>query len=76
MNISISKEGDTFVVKDDQDRILMKNKGDKMAIARFPDLDEKLKNYLAQLYASSTGEDINKAKQFLNYETDTNEFCS
>ena len=76
MYISVAKENGILVVKDDKGRILMKGKDDKIVIGRFPDLDERLKKYLADLYVDLTGEDIQKAKRFLNYENDENEFCS
>ena len=79
MYISVKKEGETLVVKDNRNRILMRNNGDKVAVARFPDLDETLKDYLAQLYVDLTGNEISKVEQFLNYENEENEeneFCS
>jgi len=66
------------VVKDDDGRVLVRAKGGRVGIARFPDMDEKTKKYIAQVYADLTGFGFarEKAMDFLNYETNENEFCS
>ena len=76
MDVSITQKNGVFTILDDKERTLLKRKGDNIALARFSDLDEKLKKYLAELYAELTGEDIEEAKMFLNYNTEKNEFCS
>ena len=76
MYMSLVTSGNTIIVKDDKDRVLLNVKGNDIALARFPDLDEEIKNNLADIYSDLTGKNKDNTKQFLNYETDENEFCS
>ena len=67
------------IIKDRQDRtlVLMGSNG-KLVIARYPDLDEQLKNYIIDFYRESSEEGekgVEKLRKFLNYESDENEFC-
>jgi hypothetical protein len=76
MTLSMENIDGENIVKDDKGRVIVRAKGGQVAIARFPDMDETTKEYVAKVYADLTGRDADKAMQFLNYETDTNEFCS
>lgn len=76
MKLSFEKLDGENVVKDEKDRIVVRVKGGQVAIARFPDMDEVTKDYVAKVYEDLTGRDVDKTLQFLNYETETNEFCS
>lgn len=66
----------SVVIKDSKEREVVKinNKG-QMAIARFPDMDEKFKAYIIDLYKEMTNESPQKLRDFLDYKTEENEFC-
>jgi hypothetical protein len=76
MTLKLEKLDGENIVKDDKGRVLIMERGSNVAIARFPDMDEKTKKYIAEVYADLTGESAEKAMDFLNYKTDENEFCS
>ena len=76
MTLLFEKLDGENVVKDEKDRIVIRAKGGQVAIARFPDMDEATKEYVARVYEDLTGRGTDKTMQFLNYETETDEFCS
>lgn len=76
MSLSFKQLNGDNIVKDDKGRVVVRERGSKVAIARFPDMDRKTKEYVANVYADLTREDAQKAMKFLNYESDENEFCS
>ena len=66
-----------FVIKDKKGRELVKiDSKQRMAIARYPDLDEVTKKYIVSMYLELTGKKDSKLIDFLNYKTKQNEFCS
>jgi hypothetical protein len=68
------------VVKDNKGRVLfMLNENGRMAIARYKDMDECFKQYIVNYYKDMTSESqdkVDKLVRFLNFEEDTDEFCS
>ena len=64
------------IIKDDKDRdiIIIRNNG-QMVIARFPDMQQSIKDYIISLYKDSTDEDETKLRDFLDYKTEEDEFC-
>lgn len=76
MKVSFDKVDGENIVRDDKGRIIIRQKQSKVAIARFPDMDEGTKRYVADTYSELTGKDIDSVMKFLNYKTDENEFCS
>jgi len=68
-----------YNLKDDKGRILIAmNEAGEMAVARYPDLDKALKEYLIDFYKEVNigGDDgVEQLRKFLNFETDE-EFCS
>lgn len=68
---------DDIHIVDELDRtLLVVNSNGEVAIGRFPDLSEGLKNMIVELYIDATGEDAEVVKSFLEYKSDKNEFCS
>lgn len=65
------------IIKDEKGRdiIRISPKG-RVAIARYPDMDEKTKDYIAGLYVRVTNRNKEKIVDFLNYVGEENEFCS
>jgi len=65
------------IIEDDRGRIIAEidDKG-HVALARFPDMPEEIKDYLVDLLVDSTDEDSKAVRGFLNYENEENEFCS
>ena len=76
MSLSLYRKNGNVVLKDDKGRILMNGEGVNIAIARFPDLDETTKDYMAKLYSSLTGAEYSEARDFLDYKSEGSEFCS
>jgi len=78
MTLSFEQIDGENIVKDDNGRVLVRSKDGRVAIARFPDMDEKTKKYIAQVYEDLTGFGFARddAMNFLNYKLDENEFCS
>ncbi len=66
-----------LLIKDSRGREIVRinNKG-QIAIARYPDLNKRFKNYVAKLYSELTGKNKKEIVNFLNYKTEENEFCS
>ena len=63
------------IIQDDKGRAIIKIDNGKIAVARFPDLSDKAKDYLVAVYADVTMEDPVKLRDFLDYKSDENEFC-
>jgi len=76
MSLSLYRKDGKVVLKDDKGRVLMQGLGADIAIARFSDLDETTKDYIAELYESLTGLDYSNARLFLDYKSEGDEFCS
>ena len=63
-------------ISDGKGRSLLKVKGDRVLVARFPDMTEKMKLVVSDFFSEFTGEDVNVIKGFLDYENDEFDFCS
>jgi len=66
----------SVVIKDSKGREVAKiNDKGRIAIARFPDMDEGFKTYIIDLCKEMTNENPQKLRDFLDYKTEENEFC-
>ena len=66
----------SIVITDDKERVIIKINNGKIAAARYIDLDERIKDYVVDLYRELIGmEDAEKLKKFLNFEEENDEFC-
>ena len=77
----MEKKGQMLNVKDKRGRILLRvdNDNKKVAVGRFPDLDENCKKHVIKVYNMLVGKDCTESlSQFLNYqdEGENEEFCS
>jgi len=64
------------VIRDEKKREIIKiNNDGRAAFARFPDLSNSTKEYIIEFYKEMTHEDPQKLIDFLNYKSETNEFC-
>ena len=63
---------------DEKNRVIMKVKGGRVAIARFPDMIDEDKVLVANVYSDLTGveDSYDRVIGFLNYETEEETFCS
>lgn len=71
---------ESYQIKDDKDRVIISigNNG-KIAIARYLDLCDDIKDYIIDFYRETTSaneKDIQKLRKFLNFETKEVSFCS
>ena len=66
----------SIIIKDKKGRLLLQAKGDRCVIARHPDMDNKSKLEIAELYAAITNKNVKDVMKFLNFESDIQEFCS
>lgn len=65
-----------IVIKDEKGRDVIKiNDRGRIAVARFPDMSPKIKESIICLYKEVTNEDIDKLRDFLDYKSESNEFC-
>jgi len=65
------------IIKDEKGReIININNNGKMAVARFPDMSDAVKECIIELYKDMTNEDIELIKDFLEYKTEDNQFCA
>lgn len=70
------KENTTIIVDDMSRTIAEIDDNGHIALARFPDMTEGIKDYLVDLVADITDEKSKDVRGFLNYENEENEFCS
>ena len=64
------------IIKDEKGReIININNNGKIAVARFPDMSDAVKEYIIDLYKDMTNEDIELIKDFLEYKAEDNQFC-
>jgi len=63
---------------DDKDRAVIIVEGGRVAIARFADMSDEDKNFVASVYAELTGveDSYKRVMSFLNYKTKEETFCS
>jgi len=67
----------SFQVIDDKSRPLISvNDKGRVAIARYPDMDDECKQYIAETYSELTGEDEDSVLAFLDYKKEENQYCS
>lgn len=65
------------IIKDEKGREIIRiNKKGKMAIARYPDMNNDIKDYIIGVYIKITNKDKKEIVDFLNYIGEENEFCS
>ena len=66
-----------MVIKDKKGREIIRigNTG-SLAVARYPDMDEKTKEDIVEIYEELTGQDSGSTRSFLDFEDDNDEFCS
>lgn len=65
------------IIRDEKGRdiIRISHKG-RMAVARYPDMNDKIKDYIVRIYVKTTRRDTKEIIDFLNYIGEENEFCS
>jgi hypothetical protein len=63
------------IIKDDKGRPLISINEGNIAVARYEDLSDEMKEYVAKVYIELTGKSSDDLMSFLNFEAD-NEFCS
>lgn len=51
-------------------------KGDRIIVARFPDMNDKEKEIITEFYTELTGEEPFRIREFLDYKNEELEFCS
>ena len=62
-------------VRDEKGRRVIYVRDGKLAIARFPDMTDEMKEYLLDSYGDLTDGDVERLRLFLNYESEEEEFC-
>jgi len=69
-----------YSIEDDKKRtVIALSEEGEIAIARFPDMSDKLKDLIVEFYKTAAVReelDVERLQQFLNYETNNHEFCS
>jgi hypothetical protein len=66
-----------IIYKDEKNREIMKiNRESKMAIARYPDMSPKIKDFIVHVYSELTGKNKDAVINFLEFKSDENEFCA
>lgn len=66
-----------FIIRDEKNRDIMRvGPRGRMAVARYPDMNEKIKYYIADVYFKVTKHNKQEIIDFLNYVGEDNEFCS
>jgi len=65
------------IIKDSKGRDIIRiNAKGRMAVARYPDMDEITKDYVIGVYEKTTNRNKKDIVDFLNYIGEENEFCS
>ena len=66
-----------FEIKDNKGRVIIKVSDDNdIAIARFPDMEDDVKDCIVEYYTEMTGECADKVRKFLDFKEGEDEFCS
>lgn len=69
-----------YTIEDEKKRtIIILSEAGEVAIARFPDMSDKLKELIIGFYEISAvreASEVERLKQFLNYKTNEHKFCS
>jgi len=66
-----------LIVRDEHSRDIIRiGPRGRMAVARYPDMNDKIKDYICGIYVKTTGKDKQGIIDFLNYIGEENEFCS
>jgi len=64
-------------IEDDSGRTLaILNENGDIAVSRFPDMSKDMKDRVVELYIKATGEEEARIRDFLDYNSTENEFCS
>ena len=63
-------------LKDKEGRTLLTVQGGRVLVARFPEMDNDLKDAIWHFYREITGDNDKRIKDFLDYNSDENDFCS
>ncbi len=63
-------------LSDNQGRVLLKTKGDRVLVGRYTDLNIKTKETIAEFFMELTGEDSSRVMDFLDFKNEDVEFCS
>jgi len=63
-------------ISNEKGRTLVKMKGDRIIVARFPDMNDKEKEIITEFYTELTGEEPFRIREFLDYKNEELEFCS
>jgi hypothetical protein len=67
----------SFEIKDNKGRVLVHmNRKGRLALSRYPDLNEKEITNLVKVYHELSGDDVNGIEKFLRYENEDEKFCS
>jgi len=74
ITVVLKKSG--IVVKDKESRVLLVTRNDRVLITRYKNMDDITKKSILELYAELTGENVSRAKGFLDFESEEAEFCS
>ena len=67
---------ETLNIVDSKNRQLIMVKNGRVLVGRYMDMDEKTKNSILEFYTEFTGEDPTRAKDFLDFKSEEDEFCS
>ena len=66
-----------FEIVDAKDRVIMKqNDKGRVLLGRYEDLDPDIKDFAIDTFCELTGNEINRVRRFMNFESDENAFCS
>jgi len=72
-----STENGEIKFLDNRGRCVIKiGENGKIGVARFPDLPDEFKDYLVESAEMLTDIDTKNLRDFLDFKTDENEFCS
>lgn len=65
-----------IIIRDNKGRTILETKNGRCLLSRFVDMESKTKEDIIELYVDLTGDSPEKAKKFLNFESEEQEFCS
>jgi hypothetical protein len=64
-----------MVIKDGQERDIIRVNGEKVIVSRYADLNGEFKAFIVALYSEMTKEDSKKIRDFLDFKSKENQFC-
>jgi hypothetical protein len=65
----------SMVIKDNQERDIIRVNGEKVIVSRYADLNGEYKAFIVTLYSEMTKEDPKKIRDFLDFKSKENQFC-